>query len=186
MSAEGRILLEQDRFLLCLERLCYQVVEQHKDIDKVCFIAVQPRGVYLADRIIRILNTWFPNTAIRYGKLDITFYRDDFRIRAKPLSANETVMDFLVQDQNVILLDDVLYTGRSIQAALTALQHYGRPAKVQLMALVDRRFNRELPIQAHFTGLTVDALDEAYVNVQWKEKEGADKIILFPKKQSSV
>lgn len=183
MISEGRILLESERFALCLERLCYQVVEQHKAMENLCFVGLQPRGIYFADRITSILQSWFPQVSLRYGKLDITFYRDDFRMRSKPLAANETVMDFLVQDRSVILLDDVLYTGRSIQAALTALQHYGRPSNVQLMTLVDRRFNRELPIQAHFTGLTVDALEEAYVKVEWNEKDGADKVILFSKKE---
>jgi pyrimidine operon attenuation protein/uracil phosphoribosyltransferase len=117
--------------------------------------------------------------------LDITFYRDDFRIRETPLAASTTNMDFLVDDRKVILIDDVLYTGRTIHAALTALQHYGRPKQVELIALVDRRFNRHLPIQSDYIGLTVDAVDEAYVKVEWKEIEGSDKILLFSNKEES-
>jgi pyrimidine operon attenuation protein/uracil phosphoribosyltransferase len=119
-------------------------------------------------------------SAIQYGKLDITFYRDDFRHREKPLRANVTEMDFIVEDANVVLVDDVLYTGRTVQAALTALQHYGRPCKVELLALVDRRFNRDLPIKADYSGIRVDALDEAYVKVEWQQTEGEDRILIFP------
>ena len=87
-----------------------------------------------------------------------------------------------MEDKKVLLVDDVLYTGRTIQAALTALQHYGRPEKVELVALVDRRFNRHLPIQSDYIGLTIDAIDEAYVKVEWEEQDGYDKIVLFPSK----
>ena len=91
-------------------------------------------------------------------------------------------MEFLVDGKNVILFDDVLYTGRTVQATLTALQHYGRPQKVELLALVDRRFNRHLPIRADYIGYAIDALDEAYVKVEWKELDGEDKILLYPEK----
>jgi len=123
--------------------------------------------------------------SIRYGKLDVTFYRDDFRTRNKPLTANETDIDFLVDGQQVVLIDDVLYTGRTIRAALDALQHYGRPDKVELLSLVDRRFNRHLPIQSDYTGITVDAVDEAHVMVDWAKKtNGNHKIYMYPKKES--
>jgi pyrimidine operon attenuation protein/uracil phosphoribosyltransferase len=185
MQTEGRLLLEKERFKLCIERLCYQLIEHHSDLSNVCLMGIQPRGTYFSDRVHTLLKSWFPDAQLQYGKLDITFFRDDFRMRAKPLSPNETIIDFLVQDKEVILLDDVLYTGRSIQAALTALQHYGRPSQVKLMTLVDRRFNRELPIEPHYTGLTVDALDNAYVKVEWEERDGEDKVILFSKKESN-
>ncbi len=120
---------------------------------------------------------------IENGKLDITFYRDDFRLRSKPLRASVTEMDFLVENKKVVLMDDVLYTGRSVQAALTALQHYGRPRRIELLSLVDRRFNRDLPIKADYTGIRVDALDEAYVRVEWQEIQGEDQVLLFPQKE---
>jgi pyrimidine operon attenuation protein/uracil phosphoribosyltransferase len=114
--------------------------------------------------------------------MDITFYRDDFRLNNKQLAPHPNEMNFTVADKNVLLIDDVLYTGRTIQAALSALQHYGRPKAVELIALVDRRFNRHLPIQADYIGITVDAVDDAYVKVHWKEVHGTDEILLFDKK----
>ena len=123
---------------------------------------------------------------ILYGKLDITFYRDDFRTRVQPLEASVTQMDFLIDGYQVILVDDVLYTGRTINAALTALNHYGRPDKVELLALIDRRFNRHLPIQSDYVGLTVDSVDQAYVKVEWKgEQQAEDRVLLYAHKKDA-
>ena len=167
---------------LTLERLCQQLIEHYGDFEKTVIIGIQPRGVLLSNRLVALLRQHLPDKTIPYGKLDITFYRDDFRTREKPLSANVTEIDFLIEDKFVILIDDVLYTGRTIQAALTALQHYGRPSNVELMALIDRRFNRHLPICGDYIGMTVDALDEAYVKVEWKETSGRDRVLLYPEK----
>ncbi|TNE52654.1 MAG: bifunctional pyr operon transcriptional regulator/uracil phosphoribosyltransferase PyrR [Bacteroidetes bacterium] len=178
----GKQLLNPDQFRLTIERLCHQLIEDWEDFSDACVIGIQPRGVALSDRIYQRLVALTGNEKIKYGKLDITFYRDDFRMHDTPLTAHPNEMDFLVKDKKVLLVDDVLYTGRTIQAALAALQHYGRPEKVELLVLVDRRFNRHLPIQADYTGVVVDALDEAYVRVHWKEKHGEDEILLFDKK----
>ena len=178
----GKNLLNQDQFRLTIERLCHQLIEDWGDFSDACVIGIQPRGVALSDRIHERLTELTGNNNIPYGKLDITFYRDDFRMHDTPLTAYPNEMNFLVKDKKVLLVDDVLYTGRTIQAALAALQHYGRPEKVELLVLVDRRFNRHLPIQADYIGLVVDALDEAYVKVRWKEKHGQDEILLFDKK----
>ena len=182
---KGRIILNQEQFQLTIERLCQQLIEEFQFFEKTCLIGIQPRGVLLASRLHQRLLSILDIPSIEYGILDITFYRDDFRIRAKPLKASVTDMPFLVEGKNVLLVDDVLYSGRTVQAALTALQHYGRPNRVELVAMVDRRFNRHLPIQPDFTGLRVDALDEAYVKVEWKEKEQEDRILLFAKKEDS-
>jgi pyrimidine operon attenuation protein / uracil phosphoribosyltransferase len=175
----GRIILAQPQFDLVIERLCHQLIETYDEFADTCFVSIQPRGTLLADRLYqRLLElgvSKFP-----YGKLDITFYRDDFR-RGKTLNASTTHMNFLVENQKVILIDDVLYSGRSVQAALTALNHYGRPALVELVTLVDRRFNRHLPVQPDFIGISIDALEEEYVKVAWDEA-GNDEIILYPKK----
>ncbi len=175
----SRIILSQPQFNLVIERLCHELIETYDDFRDTCMISIQPRGTPLADRIYRRL-TELGVPAFPYGKLDITFYRDDFR-RGKQLSASTTEMNMLVEDMKVILVDDVLYTGRSVQAALTALNHYGRPAHVELLALVDRRFNRHLPVQPDFIGISIDALEEEYVKVVWGT-EGDDEIILYPKK----
>ncbi|MCB0687700.1 MAG: bifunctional pyr operon transcriptional regulator/uracil phosphoribosyltransferase PyrR [Saprospiraceae bacterium] len=183
--ARGKVIIEGDRFNLTIERLCHQLIERYSDFSNTCIIGIQPRGVPLSDRIVSKLKKILKLHHIDYGKLDITFYRDDFRTRGKPLAANTTEMDFLVENREVILVDDVLYTGRTIQAALTALQHYGRPDNVELLTLIDRRFNRHLPIASDYVGLTIDALDEAYVKVEWGETSTQDRILLFANKIDS-
>jgi pyrimidine operon attenuation protein/uracil phosphoribosyltransferase len=179
----GKILLNRARFALTIERLCHQLLEDWGDFSDACVVGIQPRGVALSDRIHRRLCELTGNPDIEYGRMDITFYRDDFRMHDTPLSPHPNDMDFLVAGKKVLLIDDVLYTGRTIQAALAALQHYGRPGAVELLVLVDRRFNRHLPIQADYVGISVDALDEAYVKVHWKEADGEDEILMFDKKQ---
>lgn len=179
---EGRVILNHDQFQLTIERICQQLIEEFESFDQTCLIGIQPKGVHFADRLHDRLLSILGIPSIEYGMLDITFYRDDFRIRSKPLKASVTKMPFLVEGKNVLLVDDVLYSGRTVQAALTALQHYGRPKRVELVALVDRRFNRHLPIQPDFAGLRVDALDEAYVKVEWKEREGEDRVLIFANK----
>lgn len=179
---KGRIILGRERFQLTIDRLCRQLIENYDLFENTCFIGIQPRGTLVSDRIHKRLSEILEIPKIEYGKLDITFYRDDFRIRTKPLKASVTEMDFLVEGKNVVLFDDVLYTGRTVQATLTALQHFGRPKRVELLALVDRRFNRHLPIMADYIGYSVDALDEAYVKVEWEEIDGEDRILLYPEK----
>jgi pyrimidine operon attenuation protein/uracil phosphoribosyltransferase len=179
---QGKILLQDQRFALTIERLCHQLMEDLGDLSNVCLIGIQQGGVALSARIHERLLELSGLPAISYGRLDITFYRDDFRRHDKPLSPHKNDMNFLVDNKKVLLIDDVLYTGRTIQAALAALQDYGRPESVELLALVDRRFNRHLPIQADYIGLSVDAMDEAYVKVRWLENDGEDSILLYDKK----
>lgn len=176
---KGRLILNSDQMALTLDRLCYQLIEEFDDFSNTCIIGVQQRGVLLAERLLKRLDEAMGVSDIDFGKLDITFYRDDFRRRDKPLEASSTEIDFLVENKNVILVDDVLYTGRTVSAALAALNHYGRPAKVELLVMVDRRFNRHLPVKSTFRGIRVDSLDEAYVRVEWAEHEGEDRILLF-------
>jgi len=178
----SRIILDSRRFSLTLDRLCHQLIESYQDFSNTCIIGIQPRGTLLADRIVSRLNK-MKVKGFDYGKMDITFYRDDYRTREKPLEANVNEINFLVDDKKVILIDDVLYTGRTVQAALAAMQQYGRPESVALLSLVDRRFNRHLPIQADFIGLQVDALDEAYVKVDWAEGDQDNQILLFKEKE---
>ena len=179
---KGKSILEKERFELTIDRLCRQLIEEYENFEGACLIGIQPRGVHLADRIHSRLEELLSISELEYGKLDITFFRDDFRTREAPLKASSMEMDFLIEGKKVILIDDVLYTGRTIQAALSALQQYGRPERVELLSLIDRRFNRHLPIQSDYIGLTVDAIDEAYVKVEWKELDGADRVLLFSDK----
>lgn len=175
--------MEGRRFELTIDRLCHQLIENHDDFQDTCLVGVQERGVAFANRFCDNLKLITKNSSLQYGKLDVTFHRDDFGRRETPLAASMTEMDFLVEDKKVVLIDDVLYTGRTIRAALDALQHFGRPSQVELLVLVDRRFNRHLPIMADYVGITVDAVDEAYVKVDWADSQNQnDKILLFPKK----
>lgn len=180
----GKNILDKERFKLTVERLCHQLIEKYEDFSDTCIIGVQERGVLLADRVIERMKHLAPKSSIAYGKLDITFYRDDFRTRTEPLKASSTEIGFLIENKKVILIDDVLYTGRTIQAALAALQDFGRPAQVELLTLVDRRFNRHLPIMSDYTGITVDALDESYVKVEWEHLDGQDRVLLFSAKRN--
>lgn len=179
----SRTILAAEPFALTIERLCHQLIEAHDDFDNTCFVGIQEGGVALGDRLVTRLSEILDGKKLLYGKMDITFYRDDFRTRNKPLRANRTEMNFIVDGKKVILLDDVLYTGRTVQAALTALNHYGRPEQVELVALVDRRYNRHLPIQSDYIGITVDSLDDAYVRVEWAEADGEDRILILGEKE---
>ncbi len=144
-------------------------------------MGIQPRGIYVAERLAKILQNVYGFQALKLGYLDITFFRDDFRRGDKPLEANKTKIDFLVEDKKVVFIDDVLYTGRSIRAALTAIQSFGRPKEIELLTLIDRRFSRNLPIQPDYRGRQVDAINEEKVKVMWKEQEGEDKVYLINK-----
>ena len=182
---DGKVILDKGKFNLTLERLSHQLIENHGDFENTCLIGIQEKGVLLASRLAKIIKKNNRKAKFEYGKLDITFYRDDFRRRTKPLSPSNTEIDFLIEGKNVILFDDVLYTGRTIQAALTAIGDFGRPNQVELVTLVNRRFNRHLPIMADYTGINVDALDEAYVRVEWMEEEKEDRILLFAGKDKN-
>jgi len=180
-----RVILKEEKFRLCLERLAEQLIETYNDFDGVCIIGIQEKGVLLSKRLLDIINLKKKKNSLLSGILDITFYRDDFRTRNKPLKANETDISFLLDGKKVILVDDVLYSGRTIQSALSALQDFGRPKSVQLLVMVDRRFNRHVPIQADYIGTTVDAVDEAYVKVEHEAIDGKDQILLFSVKRQS-
>lgn len=180
---QERVILSQERFALTIERLCHQLIEHFDRFEDACIIGIQPRGVLLSDRIYTRLTQLLDTTSLMYGKMDITFYRDDYRIRSKPLLPSTTSMDFQVDNKDVLLIDDVLYSGRTVQAALAALNDYGRPRSVELAVLIDRRFNRHLPIQADFTGMAIDALDQAYVQVEWAQTDGEDRVLLFADKK---
>ncbi len=163
---------------ITLQRLCRQLIENHNDFSRSAIIGLQPRGVYLARRMKEMLLK-SGISHIPYGSLDITFFRDDFRLHQKPLKANQTKIDFLVEDLNVIFIDDVLYTGRSVRAALDAIHSFGRPSEIELLVLIDRRFSRQLPVQANYVGSSVDAIASERVIVEWKEESGRDQVVII-------
>ena len=141
-------------------------------------VGLQPRGVYLAERIKALLVDEYGIKDVPLGYLDITFFRDDFRRSEKPLEANRTQIDFIVEGKKVVFIDDVLFTGRSIRSALTAIQSFGRPEEIELLVLIDRRFSRHLPIQPDYRGRQVDAINGEKVLVRWEEKDGEDAVYL--------
>ncbi|MGE5355638.1 MAG: bifunctional pyr operon transcriptional regulator/uracil phosphoribosyltransferase PyrR [Deltaproteobacteria bacterium] len=179
---ESKIILQDSKFELTLQRLAHQLIENYDNFENTCLIGIQERGGFFADRLYDIIKKEVKDLKATYGKMDITFYRDDFRMRKSPLSPSKNEIDFLIQGKKVILIDDVLYTGRTVQAAFAAMQHYGRPLKVELAVLIDRRFNRQFPIEADYRGLSVDALEKAYVEVKWKHLDGSDIVIFYPER----
>jgi pyrimidine operon attenuation protein/uracil phosphoribosyltransferase len=176
---DGRSILAGGRFDLTISRLAHEVVENYPNWDNACIIGIQESGVVLSDVLCSQIAKITKRKRILTGKLDITFYRDDFRMREVPLAASDTELDFSLDGMRVILVDDVLYTGRTVQAALAALQDYGRPAQVELLSLVDRRFVRHLPIEADYVGITVDAINDSYVKVSWDQEAGDHSVILY-------
>lgn len=175
---EKQVILNTRHFELTLNRLCYQLIETHNDFSNTVLIGLQPRGIHVVTRLKQRLEEIL-NQEILCGSLDITFYRDDFRRRETPLIPSVTNIDFSIENKNIVLIDDVLFTGRTIRAGLDAMLAFGRPNKVELLALIDRRFKRDLPIQADYVGHTVDSLKSERVSVEWREIEGEDKVILF-------
>lgn len=176
-----KVLLNAKEVNIILHRLACQLIEKHNDFSNTVLIGLQPRGVFLANRLAKILAEDYKIKNIPLGLLDITFYRDDFRRGDKPLEANTTKIDFLVENKDIVFIDDVLYTGRSIRAALTAIQSFGRPNEIELLTLIDRRFSRHLPIQPNYRGRQVDAINKEKVIVHWVENEGEDAVYLINK-----
>ena len=174
-----KILLTSQEVNIILHRLACQLIENHLDFSTTVLIGIQPRGTFLAERLKKLLQDEYGITNIALGYLDITFFRDDFRRNDKPLDANKTQIDFLVEDKKVVFIDDVLFTGRSIRAALTAIQSFGRPSEIELLVLIDRRFSRHLPIQPDYRGRQVDAINNEKVKVCWNEKDDEDGVFLI-------
>lgn len=171
-------LLDGPKFQITIQRLCRQLIENHNDFSNSVIIGIQPRGIYLAKRIAEELRKILPDSSILHGDLDITFYRDDFR-RREQLIPNQTRIDFVIEAKKVILMDDVLWTGRTIRAAMDALMAFGRPEKIEFLTLVDRRYSRHIPVSADYTGIEVDSIASQKVVVSWKETDGEDKIVLL-------
>ena len=171
-------LFPEGKLSITLLRLCHQLIEQHGDFSDTVLLALQPRGIYLGQRICRLLKELLNTDEILYGELDTTFFRDDFRRRQSPLKPNQTHVDFLIENKHVVLIDDVLYTGRTIRAAMDAMLAYGRPDSVELLVLVDRVRKRELPIEPIYVGITVDTIETERVMVNLVESGGEDSVLL--------
>ncbi|HSN62240.1 MAG TPA: bifunctional pyr operon transcriptional regulator/uracil phosphoribosyltransferase PyrR [Ferruginibacter sp.] len=164
-----QILLSSNQLQVTIKRLAHQVIENYTSLEEVVFIGIQPRGIKISERIINQVKQLCPGEAVHYGILDITFYRDD--IREEFHVASQTDLPFSIEGKIVVLMDDVLYTGRTIRAALDALQDFGRPQKVELCVLVNRLFSRELPIQPDYCGIAIDSVFTQKVKVEWEKEE---------------
>ena len=165
--------MEEKQLMLTLKRLAHELIENHYPFTDTCIIGIQPRGIALSDFITQYIKEIHPEVKVEYGKLDITFYRDDFRGQIHIPSITE--LSFSIEKKKVILIDDVLYTGRTIRAAMDALLDYGRAQKVELCILVDRKFSRDLPIQPDYVGKSIDSIVTQKVKVYL----GADKQVVL-------
>jgi pyrimidine operon attenuation protein/uracil phosphoribosyltransferase len=171
-------ILTASQLAITIRRLSHQILENHVDLENTVVIGLQPRGIYLSDQVVGQIRQLLPaGSTVDYGKLDITFYRDD--VRKELHMPNQTDISFSIEGKNVVLIDDVLYTGRTIRAALDALLAFGRPEKVELCVLIDRRFSRQFPIQPDYVGKSIDSLISQKVKVYWQEKDGTEEVVIL-------
>jgi len=164
---QKRRVLDQKEISIILSRFCHQLIENHDDFKNTVLLGLQPRGAVVLDKIVKRLQE-ISSIQVPFGYLDATFHRDDFRRRDIPLKANETKINFLIENKKVVLVDDVLYKGRSVRAAMDAMIAFGRPQKVELMVLIDRKFTRDFPIKPDYYGRQVNTLESQYVSVEWQ------------------
>lgn len=176
-KSRAKIIIDQKLLDITITRLAHQLIETHDDFSNTALIGLQPRGIYLARRVHQKLTQILKKKNILLGELDTTFYRDDFR--RKELIPNKTNIDFIIEDKNVVLIDDVLFTGRTIRAGLDALLAFGRPKDVELLVLIDRRLSRHLPIQAKYVGKVIDSIASQNVKVEWSETDEKDKVSII-------
>lgn len=169
MIAQKRLILSSPLLEIMISRLCQQLIENHQDFSNSVVMGLQPRGIHFAERIVTELRQRTSQN-IMAGYLDATFYRDDFRRRESPLVPNKTNVPFLIEGKKVILIDDVLASGRMVRAALDAMTAFGRPKTVELLVLIDRRYNRELPIDPDYVGMEVSTVESQRVQVEWTEQ----------------
>ncbi len=177
LAMQKRLLLDHTQIEITIRRLCHQLIENHDDFSNSALIGLQPRGIFVAARIHQYLLEILQIPSLRLGNLDVTFYRDDFR-RREIITPSENKIDFQVENLHVVLIDDVFFTGRTIRAGMDALLDFGRPAKIELLTLVDRRYSRHLPIAPDYIGVQVDTITTEKVKVQWKEVDGEDAVWL--------
>jgi pyrimidine operon attenuation protein / uracil phosphoribosyltransferase len=171
-----KLILDSKQMALTVERLCHQIIEHNANPEQTVLIGMQPRGIYLMDRMQQYFKQHIAGN-YHWGKLDITFYRDD--IKKELHVPAEMQIDISLEGKNIVLIDDVLFTGRTVRAALDAVLDFGRPAKVELCVLIDRRYSREFPIQPDYTGKSIDSIFSQKVQVYWNELNGKDEVHLL-------
>ena len=175
---EEREILNKESIVIAIERLCHQLHEVHNTFDNAVLIGVQPRGTYLNNRILKKLKLIVPNSEIESGNVDISFYRDDLMRRETPIVPEVMDINLSLEGKDVVLIDDVVFTGRSIRSAIDALMTFGRPKSIELLTLIDRRFSRDLPIQPNYFGKKIDTMESEKIIVEWEENAGIDRVLM--------
>jgi len=181
---DRRLIIDSDLLEVTIKRLCQQLIENHNDFDNSVMLGLQPRGIFLASRLAQTLEAWL-DKKIPLGQIDATFHRDDFRRRQQPLKAAATNIPFIIEGKRVVLVDDVLYTGRTVRAALDAMISFGRPQEVEFLVMINRKHSRELPIQPDYIGREVNTMQSQRVAAEWKEQGFAkDNFWLIDKEEA--
>lgn len=178
----NRTILDEKELEFILQRLAHQLIETHADFPNTILIGVQPRGTELCDRIHDIISKKLKKS-IPKGYIDISMHRDDIHIHGTSLQMGKTEIPCSLDEVNIILIDDVLYTGRTIRAALDTLMDYGRPKDIELLVLIDRRLHRHVPIQAKYIGKTIDSIQREKVKVILGDNKEKDSVILVYNQQ---
>jgi pyrimidine operon attenuation protein / uracil phosphoribosyltransferase len=181
---EKKLILGKQLLEITLNRLVQELIENHQDFSQSVILGLQPRGVFLAEKIQQKIGE-ITGKNVPLGYLDVTFYRDDFRRRDTPLLANTTKIDFIIEDKKVILIDDVLFTGRTVRSAMDAMTAFGRPKKVELLILIDRKYTRDLPIQPNYVGKEVNTIESQRILVEWQAQNFAEDNIWLIEKISA-
>jgi pyrimidine operon attenuation protein/uracil phosphoribosyltransferase len=170
-------LLDEADFQRSLTRLAHEIIERHNDLSSVAIVGIHTRGEYIGKRLVELLKQ-HKNVEVPFGTVDVTFYRDDFRTHLPSPEVASTNINLALDDLNIILVDDVLYTGRTIRAALNSIMDYGRPSTIELAVMVDRG-HRELPIQADFVGRTHPTSINEHIHVHVTEVDDEDAVLLL-------
>ncbi len=173
---ERKVIMNQQDIERCLERMALEIIESNRGVEDLAIVGIHTGGVYLAEQIHKLIMTR-ENVDVRMGNLDITLYRDDWSLIGQNPVVRQTDIDFSVEGKRVILVDDVLFTGRTIRAAMDALMDFGRPGLIQLAVLVDRG-GRELPIQPDFVGIKVDVAPEERVDVLFSDSGVCTEVVV--------
>ena len=175
--SDKRKILNKKQINIIIKRLCHQLIENHNNFSDTVIVSLLPRGKHVARRIVNRLEQIL-EYKINYGELDISFYRDDLRRHSEPIIPHKMEMNISVDEKHVVVIDDVLYTGRSVRSAIDALMPFGRPKSIELLVFIDRRLSRHLPIQPDYVGKVVDSIDSEKVVVNITN-DGDDNILIL-------
>ncbi len=178
VEGKGRVVMDKEEMRRALARIAHEIIERNKGAKNLVLVGLRTRGVYLARRIAKIIEE-VEGVKLPVGELDVTLYRDDFRTRLKQPVVQITHIPFPIDEMNVVLVDDVFFTGRTVRAALDALMDFGRPQTIQLAELIDRG-HRELPVRADYVGKNVPTSESEEIAVRMEEVDGVDEVTIEP------